>query len=202
MSEKVHSENTPEGSRMGMWLFLLSEIILFFGLFILYAVYLRNYSSEFVRAGAQLNQLFGTINTLVLLTSSLFAALSVTALQKKKKGTACLLLSGTIFLAVIFLCIKYFEWIEKIDHGIYPGSASIMKMSKGSATFYALYYAMTGLHGIHVIIGILALTICLVLIIKNRITPESNIVLENCALYWHLVDIIWIFLFPLFYLIV
>ena len=118
MSEH-HKDHT--GGKLGMWFFLLTEIMLFGGLFILYAVYLKRYPKEFISAGEQLDIRFGGVNTLVLLTSSFFVAMSITALRRKAKGVTLCLLSGTIGFAVLFMINKYFEWSAKIHHGIYPG---------------------------------------------------------------------------------
>ena len=104
-------------------------------------------------------------------------------------------------MAFAFLVNKYFEWGAKIHHGIYPGSPELLSHSKGHILFYSLYYVMTGLHGFHVVAGIIVLLIMLCLTVKGIINSEDYVKLENSGLYWHLVDIIWIYLFPLFYLI-
>ena len=189
------------GSKMGMWIFLYTEIILFGGLFILYSVYRSKFPVEFHKAALELNITLGTLNTIVLLTSSLCVALSITAVQKGEKKLSIYFLSATILMAFCFLVNKYFEWSAKIHHGIYPNSPELANFSRGENTFFGLYYVMTGLHGIHVIIGIIVLSIMLYLLVKDIINKTDFIKLENAGLYWHIVDIIWIFLFPLFYLI-
>lgn len=189
------------GAKMGMWLFLFTEILLFGGLFVLYAVTLERYPQEFHEAGKMLDVLMGSINTVVLITSSLFAALSVTALQKGETGRSKLFIVLTILLAGVFLVIKYFEWGAKIHHGIYPGSPSIASWPEGKQAFFGLYYTMTGLHGVHVVIGMAVLGWVYWLIEKGKANSEYYVALENAGLYWHLVDLVWIYLFPLYYLV-
>jgi cytochrome c oxidase subunit 3 len=128
-------------------------------------------------------------------------ALSISSIQKGNRKLSTLLLFATIFLGFLFLVIKSFEWTAKIHHGIYPNSLRLLGRSKGEVLFYGLYYAMTGLHGLHVLVGLFVLSVMLILMMKGRINAVRFAPLENSGLYWHLVDIIWIFLFPLFYLI-
>jgi len=189
------------GAKMGMWLFLFTEVLLFGGLFVLYAVTLQRHPAEFHQAGKMLDLTMGTLNTVVLITSSLFAALSVTALQKGDEKKAKIFLILTIILAGVFLVDKYFEWGAKIHHGIYPGGAEMAALAPGMQGFFNLYYIMTGLHGIHIVIGMCVLGWVYWLIEKGKCTPDHFVALENGGLYWHLVDLIWIYLFPLYYLI-
>ena len=199
MSGHVHKDYT--GAKFGMWLFLFTELILFGGLFILYAVYLARYPQEFVTAGAELDVRFGGGNTLVLLTSSLFVAMSITALRRGAKGLTQGLLAGTVLSAAIFMVNKYFEWSAKIHHGIYPGSEHLKELAPGEMVFFNIYYVTTGLHGLHVIIGALLILWTMLMIARGKVTAEDWVLLENAGLYWHLVDLIWIFIFPLYYLI-
>jgi len=196
---ETHRDDT--GSKIGMWLFLLSEILLFGGLFILYSTYRYKNPIEFHLAAWELNRVLGTLNTLILLTSSLTMVLSISSIQKGNRRGSASFLMATIFLGLLFLIIKYAEWTAKIEHGIYPNSPRLLGRSKGEILFYGLYYSMTGLHGLHVVVGILVLSAMLFLMMKGKINENRFIPLENSGLYWHLVDIIWIFLFPLFYLI-
>jgi len=196
---EAHQDNT--GSKIGMWLFLLSEIILFGGLFLLYSSYRYKNPLDFHLAAWELNRVLGTINTLILITSSLTIALSILFVQKGNHKLSMILLSATIFLGLLFLGIKYIEWTAKIEHGLYPNSPRLLGRSKGEVLFFGLYYSMTGLHGLHVLVGIFVLSVMLVLMMRGKIDENRSIPLENTGLYWHLVDIIWIFLFPLFYLI-
>jgi len=189
------------GAKMGMWLFLFTEVLLFGGLFLLYAVYLSRYPGEFHRAGQDLDAVLGTTNTLVLITSSFTMALSISMLQKGKKKLAIILVGITILCAFGFLAIKYVEWSAKFHHGIYPNAPELLERPHGEIVFFGLYYVMTGLHGLHVLVGMVVLGFMVAFIRKDRVTPEDFVMLENAGLYWHLVDLVWIYLFPLFYLI-
>ncbi len=188
------------GAKLGMWLFLFTELLLFGGLFVLYAVYLARYPQEFASGGHQLNVVLGCINTLILLTSSLCAAMAVTAIQQDNRQLTLRLLGGTILCAAGFMVIKYVEWSAKIHHGIYPGSARLVEGPPGESIFFSLYYMSTGIHGLHVLIGATLLAWIAWKVRNGSITRTDFVILENGALYWHLVDLIWIFIFPLYYL--
>ena len=189
------------GAKLGMWLFLFTELLLFGGLFILYAVYLSRYPHEFSAAGRELNVAFGAANTVVLLTSSLFAAMAVTAVKRGERGVTLAFLGGTLGCAAIFLVIKYLEWSAKIGHGIFPGSPKLVAGAPGESVFFGLYFLTTGLHGVHVVIGAALLTWFGAKVKGGAIHAGDNVALENGTLYWHLVDLVWIFIFPLYYLI-
>ena len=175
MSGHVHKDYT--GAKFGMWLFLFTEVLLFGGLFLLYAIYLARYPQEFISAGKELNVWFGGGNTMVLLTSSLFVAISITALRRGAKRLCLRLLSATIACAVIFMINKYFEWNAKFQHGIYPGSAHLKEMQPGEMVFFNLYYLTTGLHGLHVIIGALILAWTMFLIKSPRVNANDWVIL-------------------------
>ena len=194
----AHKDYT--GDKLGMWLFLFTEILLFGGLFILYAVYLARYPQDFSTGGHQLNVMLGCINTLILLTSSLFAAMAVTAIQQNRPQVTFRLIIGTMVCALAFLVIKYFEWSAKIHHGIYLGSAKLVDGPPGESVFFSLYYISTGIHGLHVLIGVTLLGIIAMRVKNGSVNSNDYVLLENGALYWHLVDLIWIFIFPLYYL--
>lgn len=197
----THVHRDDVGSRMGMWLFLFTELILFGGMFIIYSVYRFQYADDFHLAAKELNTIMGAFNTAVLLTSSLTMALSIVAIQRHQKTLSLFLQVITIVLALFFLINKYFEWTAKFHHGIYPGSEELLSKSSGEILFFGLYYVMTGLHGIHVIVGMFLIAVMARMTRRGTITYDNYVRLENAGLYWHLVDIIWIFLFPLFYLI-
>jgi cytochrome c oxidase subunit 3 len=128
-------------------------------------------------------------------------AMSITAIQNNQKRLAMLLITITIILAALFMVNKYFEWSHKFDFRIYPGSEVLKNLPQGELLFFGLYYMMTGLHALHVLIGMILLTINLFKIRNGRVSQTHYLHLENSGLYWHLVDLIWIFLFPLLYLI-
>lgn len=195
-----HTDET--GKKIGMWLFLYTEIILFGGLFVLYAVYFSRYTSDFIEGGKELSRMFGVVNTLILLISSFAVAASVTAIQRKQKGAAMAGLGAALACGLVFLVNKYFEWGYKIGHGIYPGSDKLAEGPEGQNIFFGLYYVITGLHGLHIVIGMTLLLVALIFVAGNKVTSERFALLENSGLYWHLVDLIWIFVFPLFYLVI
>jgi cytochrome c oxidase subunit III len=196
--EYSHRDN--EGAKLGMWLFLFTEILLFGGLFILYSAYRARYPFEFHESGRHLNVVIGVLNTAILLTSSLTVALSISSLQKGKRQAAIRYLTATIIFGAAFLLNKYIEWNGEIHLNLYPNSPVLAQHPKGDQIFFGLYYSMTGLHGLHVFAGIVLMTIMLALIAKRKISGGDSYKLENAGLYWHLVDVIWIFLLPLFYL--
>lgn len=198
----MSSHADESGKKLGMWLFLYTEIILFGGLFVLYAVYLSTYTQDFIHGGKELDRMFGLINTLILLISSFAVAAAITAVQKKQKGYTVAGIVTAILCGLIFLVNKYFEWGHKIAHDIYPGSEKLTDGPAGENIFFGLYYVITGLHGIHIIIGMSLLVVSLIFVLKDKVTPTRFAILENSGLYWHLVDLIWIFIFPLFYLVI
>ena len=188
-------------SKTGMWLFLFTEMLLFGGLFVVYSVYRFRNPLAFHLAAGELSVFIGTLNTVILLTSSATIAMSVTAMQKQNKKLTLLLLGITVLLGIAFLVNKYFEWGGHIREHIYPGSSVLALRGHGDVLFYGLYYFMTGLHALHIIIGLVFISFIAVFVVRNKVGPENFVLLENSGLYWHLVDLIWIFLFPLFYLI-
>lgn len=196
----AHVHRDDFGDKLGMWLFLVTEIVLFGGLFIGYSYMRSLYPAEFHHGGAELNATLGIINTIVLLTSSLTMVLSLAALQLSDLVKAKAFLIGTILLGGVFLVIKTFEWSAKFHHGLYPGGLELAARPHGEQIFFGLYFTMTGLHGLHVVIGMSVLGWMYTHLAKGRISPDRFVVLENGGLYWHLVDVIWIFLLPLFYL--
>lgn len=193
--------NDRTGKTIGMWLFLYSEIILFGGLFVLYAVYFNRYTEDFVQGGLKLDRVFGTVNTVILLASSFTVACSITAIRRNQKKAAIASIIFTIACGLVFLVNKYVEWGHKFHEGIYPGSDVLMDHGPGMNIFFGMYYTITGLHGLHIVVGTILLAVSLVMVITGRITERRDAILENSGLYWHLVDLIWIFVFPLFYLV-
>jgi cytochrome c oxidase subunit III len=198
----VHDHYDPEASKIGMWLFIFTELLLFGALFVIYAVYRYMNHDAFHMAAEELDMYIGAINTIILLISSMTIAMSTTALQKKNKSFTLILCGITFLLGFIFLVNKFFEWGGKFDHGIIPGTDQLINnFSQGEILFFGLYFIMTGLHALHIIIGLVLIGVVMWRIHLGKVHAERSVLLENTGLYWHLVDIIWIFLFPLFYLI-
>ncbi len=203
-SHSTSVEITGEGvrARVGLWLFLLSEVLLFGGMFILYAMYRYKYAADFHAGSMELSRFDGTLNTLVLLTSSLTVVVALHSLHvKHNRRRAAIFLLATIGLGLTFLIVKSFEWTAKFEHGLYPNAKFLLSQHYGFILFFGLYFMMTGLHALHVIVGMVVLSFVLNFMLRGKIHAERINIMENGALYWHLVDIIWIFLFPLFYLI-
>lgn len=190
-----------KASKLGMWLFLFTEIMLFGGLLLVYAIYRYLNPEEFQTGSEHLDLFFGTFNTIVLITSSFTVAASITATQKGQIKTAVWLLVITIVLAAVFMINKYFEWGHKFEIGLYPKGDHFSDLAQGEQLFFVLYYFLTGLHGLHVIIGAVIIGFAISRLLKNKISSDNYVFQENAGLYWHLVDLIWIFLFPLLYLI-
>jgi cytochrome c oxidase subunit 3 len=189
------------GKKIGMWLFLFTELLFFGGMFLLYSVFRSQHPAEFHAAAQEENLLLGSINTAILLTSSFTIAIAIAAIRKGSKILSLYMQTATIIFGICFLIIKYFEWSAKIAKGIYPNSPALLNQGKGDNLFFGLYYVMTGIHGIHVLIGIIVIAIMFVYTRRGVIDRDSFAKLENTGLYWHFVDIVWIYLFPLFYLI-
>jgi len=205
MEQNAHNEHShydAEASKIGMWLFIFTELLLFGGLFIVYSVYRFMNPEAFHLAAHELNRTIGALNTILLLVSSMTIAMSTTTLQLKKKGATLALLTITILIGIAFLVNKYFEWGVKFEHGIWPGSEHLLNdFSQGEILFFGLYFVMTGLHALHIIIGLVIILFAFARVKKGTVNENRAALLENAGLYWHLVDLIWIFLFPLFYLI-
>ncbi|MDR3652120.1 MAG: cytochrome c oxidase subunit 3 family protein [Paludibacter sp.] len=204
MSEKeIHIEvhRDDEASKLGMWLFIFTELLLFGGLFLVYTVFRAEYPQNFHEGSLELSVTIGAINTIALLFSSMTVAMALSAIQKNNRKLAMRLIAVTLLMALIFLFNKYIEWSMKFEHGLYPGSPLMPHLGRGDLMFFSLYFFMTGLHALHIIVGMVLLTMCFFKIKNGTLNYQKYIHLENGALYWHLVDLIWIFLFPLLYLI-
>lgn len=200
-AEQHHETYDREIPKLGMWLFIFTELLFFGGLFLVYAVYRYQHPKAFHLAAEELDVAIGAINTIILLISSMTMAMSLTAIQKKQPKFSFLLVTITTILGIVFLINKVFEWGAKFEHGLFPGSETLQSLGHGDTLFYGLYFAMTGLHALHIVIGLVLFIILLVKLNNKTINEERYTLLENSGLYWHLVDIIWIFLFPLFYLV-
>ena len=191
----------PAAAKMGMWLFLFTEVMLFGALFIAFAVYLIMYGWEFALGSDRLSVAMGGFNTLVLLTSSMTMALAIAALQRGQKDFCIKMLDATLGFAAVFCVVKAFEWGGKFETNLYPGTALMESLSLGEKTFYSLYFVMTGLHAVHVLIGAGLILWVRKTVKSGRVNKNRMSLIDNVGLYWHIVDLIWIFLFPLFYLL-
>ena len=192
-----------EAATLGMWVFLVTEILFFGGLFITYLVYRYWYPDAFAAASHELDVTLGTTNTIVLITSSLTMAMAVHAAQTGKRGQLKLFLVLTMILGAAFLGIKSIEYHHKfVEHHI-PGPDFHFEEAyvRHAQIFFSLYFVMTGLHALHMIIGLGIMVWMYVLANNGTIDTEYNNPIEIAGLYWHFVDIVWIFLFPLLYLI-
>lgn len=196
-------EQQFDAAKMGMWIFLVTEILLFSGMFVAYAVF-RSWAPEaFEAANEHLDVWAGAVNTVVLLTSSLTVVLAVNCVQNDDQKGLTRYLLATIVLAVVFMVIKYFEYTHKFHLGIYPGqfySYEGLQMAF-VPIYFSIYFVMTGIHGLHVLLGIGAIGWLVYRARKGDYDSSWYTPVEMVGLYWHLVDIIWIFLFPLLYLI-
>jgi cytochrome c oxidase subunit 3 len=204
-----HHFETPvqqfESSKLGMWLFLAQEILFFSGLFVAYGVIRIAYPEAFAAGSAELNKIMGGANTIVLLFSSLTAALAVRSAQLGKRDEVTRYLAITILCAFGFLVIKYFEYSAKFEHGLLPGNywnpTHLAHPVEHMHVFFGVYFMLTGLHGVHVLIGIGVLIWILLRNQRGEFSKEYWTPVDLAALYWHLVDLVWIYLFPLLYLI-
>ena len=193
-----------DASTLGMWIFLVTEVMFFGGMFTAYTVYRRAYSDAFAVASASLNVTIGAINTAVLLVSSFTMAMAVRAAQLGRRRTLVLFLVLTLIFGGVFLGVKAYEWNEKFEQHHVPGPSFHLGgvPQQGHAQlFFSLYFAMTGLHALHMVVGVGIISWLIWLAHKGRFTAEYNTPVDIAGLYWHFVDIIWIFLFPLLYLI-
>jgi len=180
-----------EAAKLGVWTFLATEVLLFGALFTAYTVFRIKYPEMFRAEHAKLDRVLGAVNTVVLITSSLMVVLGVDAIKRGKARLLEAYFGATILLAAVFLLVKYTEYTAKFHHGLYPDTN----------IFFSLYYMMTGLHGIHVLLGMGVLSYVIVLSRRGRLSEAWYTPAEMSGLYWHFVDLVWIYLFPLLYLI-
>ncbi len=228
----VSAEQQFDAAKLGMWLFLVTELLLFGGMFVAYGIYRAMHPELFAEASTQLDTVMGAVNTVVLLLSSLTVAWSIRAIQLDKRKLCFWLLVATVALAGAFMVVKYFEYTHKFHLGILPGAHYTffaegtpftlpgVELAMGAADghheipdyeqpltnqraglFFSIYYIMTGIHGLHVLIGMVAISILAFKTWRGTYSSAWYTPIENVGLYWHVVDVIWIFLFPLMYLI-
>ena len=196
------AEQQRSAASMGMWLFLAQEILFFSGLFMAYIAYRYLYPGTWLSGAEVLNKWMGAANTVVLLTSSLTMVLAIRDLQLNKTASSVRWIWVTVGLAGMFLVVKAFEYAHKFHMGIFPGGHYEGGAVEGMAgIFFGIYYTATGLHALHVIIGMGLLGWLAVKVKNGSVTGENDVLAENLGLYWHLVDLVWIFLFPMLYLV-
>ena len=203
-------EQQFEASILGMWIFLVTEVMFFGGLFMAYIVYRWMYPEHWMAASNHLNVLMGAINTVVLICSSLTMVLAVRSAQIGSRKGQIVNLILTILFGTAFLVVKYFEYAEKFaisaEHGhpngtLVPGPTFEPTLAAPQQIFFALYFIMTGIHALHMVVGIVLMLVILAMAWRGKFSPEYYAPVEVSGLYWHFVDIVWIFLFPLLYLL-
>jgi cytochrome c oxidase subunit 3 len=190
-NKQADHNGAPVAARLGIWAFLATELLLFGALFTAYAQFRITHAELFHQEHLKLNRLLGALNTVVLLTSSLTMAVGIAAIRRGLVRLLKVSLVLTLSLSGAFLFIKYLEWSEDFAHGLYPRSN----------LFFGLYFTMTGLHGLHVVAGMVVMVWLLYRTGKGDFSSDYNAPVEVTGLYWHFVDLVWIYLFPLLYLI-
>jgi cytochrome c oxidase subunit 3 len=203
-----HFKNATQqylSGKEGIWLFMLTEILMFGAIFVAYAIYHNMYPEMFAEGARSLDWKMGFINTLVLIFSSFTMAISISYIQRNMQKKAVIAMATTVLCGAIFMVIKYFEYSHKFHLGLLPGKfLDVAKVGAEHANlglYFGFYYCMTGLHGIHVILGMGLITWCLIRTIRGDFHGQYWIVVEGVGIFWHIVDLIWIFLFPLLYLV-
>jgi cytochrome c oxidase subunit III len=197
-------EQQKDAASLGMWVFLVTEILFFGGLFLAYTIYRWENTLAFARASRHMDIALGTINTAVLICSSLTMAIAVHSAARGRRKSLIGFLAATMALGCAFLGIKAVEYTDHIRHHLFPGPGfhySVAADARPAEIFFSLYFAMTGLHALHMIVGLGLLTTLLLMARRGRFTTGYFTPVEISGLYWHFVDIVWIFLFPLLYLI-
>jgi cytochrome c oxidase subunit 3 len=189
------------GAKLGFWIFLMTEAMMFGALFLTFAIYFYRHTETFAATSGHLNVWLGGTNTVILLVSTYTMGLATLMMRQGNVRASVRLVIGTAVMALVFLGIKALEWSIEIGDGLYPGSRVLDALDKGDILFFGLYFVMTGLHGLHVIAGIALMAWVLLLIRSGGVRPEHTIVLKNVTLYWDFVHLVWIVLFPIFYMI-
>ncbi|MDD7985678.1 cytochrome c oxidase subunit 3 family protein [Lentisphaera marina] len=191
-----------ESCKLGMWLFLLTEFMLFGGIFVAYVVFRTWYPETFESGAEKLDWKMGAVNTVILITSSVTMAVAIREVQLNRKGRALALLLFTVLCGMGFLVVKYFEYNHKFELGIFPGDffSFMGDHMSNEHLYFSIYFMATATHVLHVILGLLAILWVSWRTAKGEFYEAYYTPVEMVGLYWHLVDLIWIFLFPLLYL--
>ena len=199
-------EQQSDTTKIGMWLFLVTEVLTFGGLFVGFGLMQGRYPKEFVEAHEHLQRLPGAANTIVLLISSFTMVMAVLAARTNQHLKTARYLWMTVGCAAVFMCIKAYEYMHKFEEGLLPGifyahKGDLIAHSHGYATFFSFYFMMTGLHGIHVLAGMILLSWLAIRAKRGDFSDKYFTPVDLVGLFWHLVDLVWIYLFPLYYLI-
>ena len=199
------AEHEYESDKLGIWLFMVTEILMFGGLFVAYIIFHQIYPEMFAEGAKQLSWKMGFFNTLVLIGSSLTMALGIYFNQINQSNKAFWNLIATLALGFVFLTVKYFEYASKFHHGFLPGKflnvETVQATSQNLGMYFGLYFCMTGLHGLHVVIGMVLIGWLAYRTRRGDFNSEYYTPVEGVGIFWHIVDLIWIFLFPLLYLV-
>ena len=193
--------NDYTGAKLGFWIFLFTELMLFGAMFLVYGVYFWRSPEEFVAASKYIGLGLGTFNTFVLLVSAFTMGLSLLSIKQGKVELSKKFLLATIILSIVFIVVKYFEWTGKFATGIWPSSDKVLEAGHGMTLFFGLYFTMTGFHAVHVIVGIAMMIWLYKAIAAGQINQNDFVYLENTTLYWDFVHLVWVFVFPLYYMI-
>jgi cytochrome c oxidase subunit 3 len=197
-------EQQQAASTFGMWVFLVTEVLFFGGMFMAYIVYRTWYPDAWVAASHHLDVILGAFNTAVLIGSSFTMAMAVRSAQRGVRSAQVLFLALTLLLGLVFLGVKAVEYADKFEHHLVPGPDFLFadpRYARAAQIFFSVYFAMTGMHALHMVIGAGLLTWLLIRATLGHFTATYNTPVEIVGLYWHFVDIVWIFLFPLLYLV-
>jgi cytochrome c oxidase subunit III len=196
------AEQQREAASFGMWVFLITEIMFFGGLFLSYTIYRVIYTEAFANASLHLDVTLGTINTAVLICSSFTMALAVHSAQTGRQRLLLVFLLATLLLGLVFLGIKFIEWSHEIEDNLVPGHGFIYPgpFNQPAKLFFSLYFLMTGVHALHLFIGVCVLSVLCVLSWLGHFSPQYHTPIEVAGLYWHFVDLVWVFIFAVFYL--
>ncbi len=199
------AEQQYSSAKEGLWLFMLTEILMFGAIFVGYFYYHHQYPAMFAEGAKSLDWKLGFFNTLVLIFSSFTMAISISFIQKNEHKKAVMALATTVLCGAIFMVVKYFEYTHKFHLGLYPGKfldpVAVGTQFQNLGLYFGFYYTMSGLHGIHVLIGMGLITWTLFKVKSGKLHGQNWVFAEGVGLFWHIIDLIWIFLFPLLYLV-
>lgn len=196
-------EQQRETANLGMWVFLGTELMFFGGVFLAFTIYRLTYPRAFAEAAGHLDLLTGSINTFILLTSSFLFSMAISAFQMRQRALTLLLLGSAIALGLAFLGVKGFEYLKDWHSGLFPGPSFFHEGPDRDQVqlFFVLYFIATGLHALHLIIGVVLTLVLMALVMLSWFRPRREVAIGGFGLYWHFVDFIWVFIFSLFYLL-